>query len=264
MSSYYSEIVARKEYLMGIINEKQKSLSGAPDGNIRVTSAKGYPRYYHIVKKGDTKGKYIRSSDIDLAKSLAQKDYDMRVLKAAKKELHHLNSILSAQKNSVETIYSGLGDKRQQLIIPVELTDEEFIRQWYESKKCETMGFAPESPVILTSEDERVRSKSEQLYANTLIRLGIPKVYEPLLFLKGRGWVRPDFAMLNVRERREVYGEHFGMMDDPQYARDAVEKLRDYERSGFVLGYDLIITMETRKYPLEEKKLEQLLKHHLL
>ncbi len=264
MSNYYREIIARKEYLTGIIADKKKSLSNAPEGSLRISAKGDHPYYYLMREKGDTKGKYIKASDIEFAKALAQKDYDLRVLQAAEKELNQINRLIAINENSAEKIYSTLGEKRKRLILPVEPTDEEFIRQWYESKKCEPMGFSPNSPVILTLEEERVRSKSEQLYANTLIRLGIPKVYEPLLFLKGRGWVRPDFAMLNVRERREVYGEHFGMMDDPLYAERAIEKLRDYERSGFVLGYDLIITMESKRYPLEDKKLEALFKKLLL
>ena len=93
---------------------------------------------------------------------------------------------------------------------------------------------------------------------------GVPHVFEPQIYLEGHGWIRPDFAGLNVRKRKEIVIEHFGMMDDPAYAEKNVDKLHDYERNGFVLGDDLLITMETKKFAPERKSIEELIKRHFL
>lgn len=126
------------------------------------------------------------------------------------------------------------------------------------------MGFDEGSPVIMTSGGYRVRSKSEQLWGDSFARMGVPHVYEPKLYLKGKGWIRPDFVGLNVRQRKEIWVEHLGMMDSISYSDDNVMKLHMYERNGFILGDDLLITMETRRSPLERKSIETLITKHFL
>lgn len=147
---------------------------------------------------------------------------------------------------------------------PVRLPDDEYIARWLESKKCEPMGFDENDPEILTKEGYRVRSKSEQLWADSFFGLEVPHVFEPKLFLKGHGWVRPDFVGLNVRLRKEIWVEHLGMMDDPAYSDKNVKKVHGYERNGFILGDTLLISIETKKHPLEAKAIEELIKKHFL
>ena len=100
--------------------------------------------------------------------------------------------MIKQQMNSAEEIYNSLSPVRQKLVTPIMLPDDEFIRQWLESKKCEPMGFDDNDPEILTAEGYRVRSKSEQLWADSFDRFNVPHVFEPKLYLKGKGWVRPD------------------------------------------------------------------------
>ena len=57
--------------------------------------------------------------------------------------------------------------------------------------------------------------------------------------------------------------EHFGMMDDPDYAARATEKLELYAENGFFPGKNLIITMETSAKPLSSKLLKSLIKTYL-
>ena len=66
-------------------------------------------------------------------------------------------------------------------------------------------------------------SKSEIILADLLNRNGIPYRYEYPVHLKGWGKVYPDFTLLDVRKRREIYWEHFGMMDDSEYAEKAIQ-----------------------------------------
>lgn len=69
--------------------------------------------------------------------------------------------------------------------------------------------------------------------------------YEFPLKLKGYGIVYPDFTLLDVKHRREIYWEHFGMMDNPEYAYKAVLKLETYMKNGFYPGKNLLLTFET-------------------
>ena len=108
---------------------------------------------------------------------------------------------------------------------------------------------------MLTDRGERVRSKSELIIANLLSKEGIPYKYECPLRLKGFGTVHPDFTALRRNARREIYWEHLGMMDDPEYTARAVRKISAYILNGFYPGEDLIITAETNASPINIREL---------
>ena len=255
---------SRESYLQRIVKDKRYNIEKSPEGRLRTATFQGHTSFYQVVNPNDSTGKYLNKNDISLARALAQKDYDLKVLRSAEKELGILERVIKFQGQSVEEIYNSLSPVRRALVEPVRLPDDEYIRQWLKSKECEPMGFSENDPVILTSEGYRVRSKSEQLWADTFERFGVPHVFEPLVYLEGHGWVRPDFGALNVRSRKEIYVEHFGIMDSASYFEDNVKKLHDYERNGFVLGDNLLITMETRRSPLEVRSIEALIKKHFL
>ena len=264
MSDFFDSIlIARRKYLASIVLEKERALTGAPEGTLRVSGTSAHRQYYHMATDGNNEV-YLGREGVLLVRALAQKDYDQRIVKAGEEEMKILDRLIRQQGRSVEDVYALLSPARQTLVMPVRLTDEEYVRRWLENKKCEPMGFAENDPVILTSEGYRVRSKSEQLWADLMESAGVPHVFEPLIYLEGHGWIRPDFAGLNVRKRKEIIIEHMGMMDDPAYAERNVDKLHDYERNGFVLGDDLLITMETRKYPPGRKAIEEMIKRHFL
>ena len=257
-------VISRKDYLEGLVHDTEIALEAAPEGTLRVSGGSRSIQYYHVNGPGDRKGKYLNQTRWDTVRALAQKDYDRKVLLSAKKELYWLKGLEGMQDSFAEDVYSLLSPARRALIAPIEIPDDEYVRSWLESKRCEPMGFGESDPVILTMEGYRVRSKSEQQWADAMKRLEVPHVFEPLLYLEGRGWVRPDFAGLNVHKRKEIYVEHFGMMDDPAYSDKNVDKLHIYERNGYVLGDSLLITMETKKHPLETKAIEELISRHFL
>ncbi len=111
----------------------------------------------------------------------------------------------------VEEIYGNLHKARQKLIVPVKETMEEFVHNW-EAVRYEGKGFRTDVPEFYTAKGERVRSKSEVIIADALYRKGIPYRYEYPLHLSGVGEIYPDFMVLNVRLRKEMYWEHFGRM----------------------------------------------------
>ena len=69
--------------------------------------------------------------------------------------------------------------------------------------------------------------------------------------LTGYGMVYPDFTVLNKNTMEVVYLEHFGKMDDSEYAAKAVAKVRNYEKTGIYVGRNLFLTMETKATPFD-------------
>ena len=44
--------------------------------------------------------------------------------------------------------------------------------------------------------------------------------------------------------------EHFGMMDDSIYVKNAIKKIEQYGKSGYVQGRKFIATFESKEAPL--------------
>lgn len=162
-----------------------------------------------------------------------------------------------------EEIYEHLHEERQKLVLPIIKTDEEYIRAW-ENIEFRGKEIDEKTPEIYTTKGERVRSKSEVIIADALKREGIPYRYEYPVFLKHLGEVYPDFTVLNVRERKEIYWEHLGMMDDIDYVEYALKKMEAYEANGIFAGENLILTYETKKNPLNPKTVTRMIKRYLL
>ena len=118
-------------------------------------------------------------------------------------------------------------------------------------------------PELYTAKGERVRSKSEVMIADLLNKETIPYRYEYPLYLKGFDLVYPDFTVLNVKKRKEIYWEHFGMMDDSEYVEKAMKKITVYAQNGIFPGINLIVTFETRKTPLNQKMAMLVIKEYL-
>ena len=57
----------------------------------------------------------------------------------------------------------------------------------------------------------------------------------------------PDFTILKMPEREEVYLEYLGMLDDEKYMDMVMYKLNTYEKNGIYLGVNLLLLMKQVK-----------------
>ena len=266
-----SQIEKQLADLQKILTAKKKSYEKAPQGRIRISQNGGHPEYYLVTETGSLRGKYLPHSQETLARQLAQKDYDVRLIKQLQKEIDTLQNYLkhAGGGRAISELYDSLCPARRALITPVTLTDEQYAANWQEVSWA-GRPFSPDTPLLLTARGERVRSKSEIIIADTLFRHKIPYRYEyPLQVHRtsssgGTITLHPDFLCLNTRTRTELYWEHFGLMDDPDYSANAAGKLRLYTENGILSGRDLIITMETQREPLSTRSIEKLIEGFLI
>ena len=274
------QIEKRLAELQKLLTKKMKSYEKTPQGRIRISQNGGHPEYYLVTERGSLRGKYLPHSQETLARQLAQKDYDARLIKLLQNEITALQIYLKQtdQGRAISELYDSLCPTRRALITPVTLTDEQYAARWQE---ISWMGrhFSPDSPLLYTARGERVRSKSEVIIADTLFRHGIPYRYEFPLTLRRSNTAAtgntatsghhtsitlyPDFLCLNTRTRSEFYWEHFGLMGDPAYSKNAAGKLRLYTENGILPGRNLIITMETQNEQLSTRTLEKLITEFL-
>ncbi|MCI1305068.1 MAG: hypothetical protein LKG40_02440 [Lachnospiraceae bacterium] len=244
-----------------------KSLESAPEGSLRCEMARGkYPQYYMTGReqKVTKRGRYLRKEELELARALAQKEYDLRMLEALKKQDKFLKrSVRLDETEDLKKIYEKLPEAKRRLVKPYVETDEEFVRHWAAS--FETGGNQIKSENrYLTEKGEEVRSKSEKMIADKLFYMKIPYIYEPALRLETGGIIFPDFVLLNVGNRKDYYFEHFGMMDSPEYCKKAQQKLDHYAENGIFPGEKLLISFESSQKGINMRQLELLMKRYLL
>lgn len=263
--------------LQNLLFTKKKSYEKAPQGRIRISQKGGHPEYYLVTERGSLRGKYLPHSQETLARQLAQKDYDARLIKLLQNEITALQIYLKQtdQGRAIPELYASLCPARRSLITPAILTNEQYAARW-QDVSWTGRPFSPDAPLLYTARGERVRSKSEVIIADTLFRYNIPYRYEFPITLKRinpddiRGdfgssiTLYPDFLCLNTRTRTEFYWEHFGLMDSTEYSNNAAGKLRLYTENGILAGRNLIITMETQTEPPSIKALEKLIEEFLL
>lgn len=264
MYIFLNEIENRMEKLRKIIEEKQVALQNAPKGVINICKTDERIQYYYKESSEDKVRKYLKNREVHIVKELFQKDYDQKVLKLAQNELKQLKKIMGKYPLQMcEGVYEKLNECRKTLVEPIEISDEEFIKNW-QNVEYDRMGFSKDDAEYYTDDGERVRSKSEIIIAHALRKHGIPYRYEYPLYLNGYGMVRPDFVVLNVRLRKEYYWEHLGMMDDADYSERNLYKLTNYEKNDILPGDKLIVTHETLKHPINLKIIEKIIQKFLI
>jgi hypothetical protein len=264
MESIKNVLTKRKEQLLQIKRDKEKTLKSVPKGHLRICKRGANVQYYHRTNPKDFNGVYIPKKNSGIAQKLAQRDYDERVLDSVKKELNALDKYFASSPITLaEDIYHTLHEERRKLICPIWEPEEEFISNW-ESVEYSGKEFDAFTPKLYTAKGERVRSKSEVIIADSLNREGVPYRYEYPIYVEGWGTVHPDFTVLNVRERKEIYWEHLGMMDDREYMEKVLEKINTYAQNGIFPGKNLILTYETAQMPLNQKMVQIMIEQYLL
>ena len=165
--------------------------------------------------------------------------------------------------SKIDSELPKLHTQRQLLVTPIEPIWEKELVRWYDSE-YHGKEFYEGTAEIVTEKGERVRSKSEKILADYFYRNNILYQYERPLYLKGYGTVYPDFTFLSKKTRKEIYWEHEGMMDKPEYAKSAVKKIESYQRNGIHLGERLILTFETELTVLNSQIVEELVGKYLV
>ena len=84
MTKWKEMLHKEQKYFQELLNQLEKQEKRNLAGRLRISSDRGYPRYYHC--KGDDKqGEYISKKNLELARQLAQKEYDEKLQKYIQK-----------------------------------------------------------------------------------------------------------------------------------------------------------------------------------
>lgn len=255
MQEIKDELVKRKRYLEKLIECKRKNIMESnSSGSVHAISHRKQFQYYLKDESGTS---YIKAADRAIAQKIVQNEYDNKVLAVAEKEYKKLEALIKIYDGKIaEDVYENMPYGKQLLVKPIEMTDDEYL-DWWEKQKYQGLEFRENSAEYYSLKGERMRSKSEVIIANLLDKLNVKYKYEKELVLDKFGIVHPDFTILDIKKRREIYWEHLGMMDDQVYRNNAINKIRAYERDGYFMGDRLIVTAETLSCPLDVKVVER-------
>ncbi|MCR4782203.1 MAG: hypothetical protein K5851_05645 [Lachnospiraceae bacterium] len=231
---------------------------------MRVSKSGKSFQYYLRENPKNKNGTYIPKAKIEIAKALAQRDYEKKALAYAKAELVNVTTYLAYMKvNNLISVLDSFGEGRQRLITPIYRMETDFVEAW-KSIKYKGRDFGDINTEFFTSNGVRVASKSELAIANMLEAYNIPYRYEYPLILSSGKKIWPDFLCLNVRTRKEIIWEHFGMMDNIGYANRNVEKINLYAKDGYCLGENFVATFETSQVQLNLKTVQRIIEEFLL
>ncbi len=257
------DLEEEKKALMTVRSLAEKRLKKAPDGSVRTFRHGNSFQYYFRKDSKTASGVYMPASDFPKARQLAQKKYDQKIMTAAGKQLSVIERFLKGyDPDALKKVYSTLSPGITNCVLPAEIPDDEYVEQWlaceYQHKE-----FREGTPIHYTGRQERVRSKSEVMIADALWQAGIPYRYECPLELKEQT-NHPDFTILRIGDRKEIYWEHLGMMDDPGYLEGAIERIRIYENNGIFPGESLILTMETSRNPMNLAVIHRMIEQYCI
>ena len=265
MSELYDSISSYSADLRMRIKQLQINLSGTRGG---ISAIHRNGRTFFIVRvteNGKCKTSYIAGRNEKLIKPYANAKYAKKVLPVLTANLNAAESFL-AQHTGLEELEAA--ERFDPAFIPycsdVYVPKDQIILEWMQSKGPEVPRYGGE-PMVMTARGDCVRSKSEAIIANLLHANGLAYLYEKPLYLDKKYYaVFPDFTVLRLRDMKEIYWEHFGMMDDPDYLNTALKKISDYISNGMIPGRDLICTFESSQIPLSSEDVSKIIETLLL
>ncbi len=249
--------------LARMISKAEKEILKAPEGSVQIRKHKNGYQFFLRRSKEEKNGIYIPKADKKKAEQLVQKRYLQKLLAIAGKQKQAISDFLQIyDPAALAKVYCKEGELRQKMLQPFMLPDPEYAEKWMEVQ-YEAKPFHDDMPAQFTKKGEKVRSKSEAMIANELAARKIPYRYECPLHLGSRT-IYPDFTILRMKDRKIIYWEHLGLMDDSEYRNHAFQRIRDYEHNGIFPGDRMILTVETARMPLNTRDISRMIDRYVL
>lgn len=248
------------KYCKNRITELEAELKELPDGQIS-SYFNGY-NYSWRIKLPGQKRMYLPKKYRSLACQLAKKRAVTAQIADLNEEAEACAGYLSFCPGGgrLDQILKnrGIAELISEECGPVKKNAETWQRAEYEKNAK-----YPEKLTFSTVRGEKVRSKSEALIANLLLMLKIPYRYEQCHIIGGYR-VYPDFTVLNADTGQEILIEHFGMMNDPDYARNTAAKIKAYITAGYIPYKNILFFFEGNDMPLDMEMIQFVFEKYLV
>ena len=223
--------ITEKEVLLEKLKKRSTQL---PPGSIWVRTI-GEKRYYRIAAR-DLQNKrhehYIPASESRTLTRYSEAMYYRKLIPALESEIKAMRSF--AKKYDPErkiAAWKAVPAGCEELIKNIFPTDEEICIAW-ENEPFPASDYPSDNgDRYMTKKNEAVRSRIEHITANTLYDMGLHYRYECRLDLNN-SYIYPDFTVMHPATHELYYIEIFGMMDLPDYAAHAFQKIQKFADAG--------------------------------
>ncbi len=269
-NAFYKLVSDTADEYTRILAEVQASLKKAPEGNLHIIKKNGKPYYY--LQKRIAKNKYaltyIPKKNRKLLSALAQKKYDKKILPMVKENLKAINELLDNYEfGLLEEEYNIICNPDDYCIDVFHNSVTNILKAWKEEVYPENDRHN-ENKIFETENGEWVRSKSEMIIANALRAQSDSLLYKyerPLKMRTKNGMytIYPDFTIINIHTGRIYFWEHFGMIGDPEYTGNAIDKINTFAQNGISMGKNLFITFECQNHPLSTQCMRDVIEQML-
>lgn len=249
-------MLAEQKRLEKQLNSLKSQIQKLPEGKIICTRNANRYKWYQSDGRNHT---YLPKKERHLAEQLATKKYLSLLYEDLLQEQRAIDFYLRhhiSHSGKAGQLLTDMPEYRE-LLSPFfkPLSDE--LLAWTHSPFEQNPKY-PEQLIHKTCSGNLVRSKSEVLIDMALHINKIPFRYECALSL-GDSVIYPDFTIRHPHTGKTYYWEHFGMMDDPVYSKNACAKLQLYTSHGIIPTIQLITTYETKEHPLSSETVEKLI-----
>lgn len=243
------------------IKSAQQKIHEFPDGKLICTRNKNYIKWYQSNGHNRT---YIPKENRKLAEQLAAMKYLTLLEDSLRNEQKAIDFYLRHHAAAVDSAEQLLADTSEyaELLSPFFSPLSQELHDWMYSP-FEHNEKNPEQLIHKTISGNFVRSKSEAFIAMLLHINRIPFRYECALQL-GETTIFPDFTIRHPETGQIYYWEHFGLMDNPAYCKNAFSKLQLYVSGGIIPTIHLITTYETLENPLSSELVENIVQQYFL
>ncbi len=263
---YYKEqLETIRINLRELLVDFEDELNDLPDGTLLVYDKRG-KRYYcqRLRPEGNRKKEHRISinKDSEMILALARKKYVEAALEIVKKDIAVIdNAISQFIPVNEESVMDSFCIKYPELSkgIYYGKTDPE---AWVASHVPQK-DFYVEDLKSVSAQGEDMRSGGEMYISSRLDHFGIPYRYEAPLNIPDLNY-NPDFTILRPRDRKIIYWEHFGKVNDYEYVLRNIGKVRDYIDYGIKPWDNLIMTYNNEKGGYNGKLIDAMIECWLL
>lgn len=261
---YTTLIENYRNLLVNKIAQMEKILANAPEGHLKI-ERRG-DKYYYALRQSLQKGRatsYIRK-DSRLLRQLSNKRLAESTLPLMKQNLSAAESFLQIHSGQeARDIAESFPPELQLLNFNLIQTSTAIDKIWSETS-YPTNPYRQDDLILKTKKGCFVRSKSEMIISDLLFARGILYRNECRLDLNdGKAPIYPDFTILHPKTKKIIYWEHFGLMDNLDYSKDACRKMNRYMNAGILPGENLIFTFETSDTPLNSAAADRIIDYYL-
>lgn len=254
-------MLRERERLKLKLENLERQVAQLPKEKLIISKSKGYVRFFE--SDGHNKKYLKKSHNQKNIQKLAYKKYLLLQIQDASQEMKAVDSYLKQYpQEDLSEQFLMENPEIQELLSPMYKPLRKDLAEWmnapYKKSKHEA-----ENLIHPTSAGFYVRSKSEEMIAECLLKHKIPFRYECELII-GKEVYYPDFTIRHPKTGELFYWEHFGLMDDPKYRRKNYLKLQRYGNYGIIPTVNLITTFETGNHPLSISEVEKVIQEYFL